>query len=151
MSALMHLNKNVRMATVLATVLFVSWNSGATAGDQVKVDPQCPISISPGQTLNIELKLTNTTQTVTLTYNGVTYPMSTGQTFNIAKTGLIAHLGHLNVVGPYVIPLTLALPPQPTLVLDPNNPFTNPTADLQSTTTTGYMSCLLYTSDAADE
>ena len=137
MSALMHKNQKVRTATVLAAALIVAWTGGAVA-ESIKVEPQCPSTITPGANLKIELKLTNPSQTVTQLWSGGSFVISTGKTFNIAKTGLLVHLGNLNVLGPYVIPLKLSLDPQLPYTYDPSKGYIPPPEE-QSVTTTGYL------------
>ncbi len=102
--------KKVRVASIVAVALLAT-GVDVVAAAGIEVEPQCPTSISPGAPLKLELRLTNTTQTQI--YNGVTY--STGTTYNIAKSGLIIHLGNFNVLGPFVIPLVDTLNPQQTV------------------------------------
>jgi len=76
----------------LGTIFFVA-NMKAAYANIVDVTLECPTSISPGSTLNIKLDLMSYTETT------------------IAKSGLIIHLGNLDVRGPYVIPISVKLNP----------------------------------------
>lgn len=139
------LKKQVKRASLLAVALTTA-NVGVAAAGDLQVDPQCPSSISPGAPLKVELRLTNTSQTVTQTFQGQSLTISTGKPITIAKTGLIAHLGNLNVLGPFAIPLSLTLDPQPPITINLSQP--NIPAEPQSFTTTGYLNVAFPTSAA---
>ena len=144
MSVSRHTKKIVRFTSMLAVALIASRAGGVAAGE-ITVEPQCPSSISPGAPLSVELRLTNKTQTVTYNLNGTPFVSSTGKPFVIAKSALIAHVGNLNVLGPYVIPIALTLDPQPAITVSPNS-IINPPATPQSFTTTGYLNVAFPTS-----
>ncbi len=141
--------KKVKRASLLAVALTAA-NVGVAAAGGLTVEPQCPSSISPGAPLKVELVLTNTTQTVTRTFQGQSFSTSQGKTFNIAKTGLIAHLGNLNVLGPFVIPLSLTLDPLPPITIDLSNPSSLPLTPTEPKpfTTTGYLNVAFPTTAA---
>lgn len=68
----------------------------ATVHAKTKVTLSCPATITPGAMLNLGLTLENTSAT-----NSVT----------IAKSTVSAHLGNLNIIGPFAVPLSLTLLP----------------------------------------
>lgn len=86
------IRKNRFLKLSLGAIFFVA-NMKAAHANIVDVTLECPTSISPGGTLNIKLNL-------------VSYADTT-----IAKSGLIIHLGNLDVRGPYVIPISVKLNP----------------------------------------
>jgi len=149
MSLSLNKKRKVRIASMLAVAL-IATRAGVAAAGGISVEPQCPSSISPGANLTVELRLANTTQTQTYIFNSynngttqkISQQISTGETFTIAKSGLIAHIGNLNVLGPFVIPLAETLEPQPPITYDttitPTPPPPTP-AQEESITTKGYL------------
>lgn len=73
----------------------------AASGDPVKVTLSCPATISPAAMLNLGLTLLNKS-----------YPPAT---ITIAKSAVAAHLGNLDVIGPFLIPLARTLSPGQTI------------------------------------
>jgi len=61
----------------------------------IKVTVFCPTTITPGQVVNLSLMLQNTSSA----------------SVTIAKSTIAAHLANLDIVGPFVIPLSLTLLP----------------------------------------
>ena len=98
MRGLWYTKKNGRRLALWAVTL-IATTVGVVAAEDVKVEPLCPSSITRGGPLNIDLRLINKTST----------------TVTIARSGLVAHLGNLNVLGPFVIPLTDTLNPFETI------------------------------------
>lgn len=137
MSVSLNTKKKVRIASMLA-VAFITARVGVAAAGGINVEPLCPSSISPGATLTVDLRLTNTTQTKTYLFNGQSNTVETGEPITIAKSGLIAHIGNLNVLGPFVIPLAETLEPQPPITIDLSKPIPTPAPE-ESITTKGYL------------
>jgi hypothetical protein len=76
--------------------------STAEAGDAVSVELACSTTIpATGGPLNITLTLQNRTAT----------------SKSIAKSGLVAHLGNMNLLGPFFVPLVRTLAPFGTQVV----------------------------------
>ena len=74
----------------------------AHAGDDIKVTVSCPATITPAAAmLNLGLTLQNISSP----------PVSV----TIAKSAVAAHLGNLDVIGPFVIPLARTLSPGQTI------------------------------------
>lgn len=73
----------------------------AASHDPVKVTLSCPATISPTGGLNLGLTLKNISSP----------PVSV----TIAKSAVVAHLGNLDVIGPFVIPLARTLSPGQTI------------------------------------
>jgi len=99
------------------TVVAQSTTSNYTAffrrdPDGIEVTLTCPTTITPGGMLNVSLTLRNKSLVVPVT---------------IAKSAVAAHLGNLDIVGPFVIPLARTLAPGETVTI-PNYlsvPFPN--------------------------
>jgi hypothetical protein len=75
----------------------------APADDSIKVTVSCPATITPGAMLNLGLTL----------FNHSSPPVSV----TIAKSAVAAHLGNLDVIGPFVIPLARTLAPGETVTI----------------------------------
>lgn len=87
-------SKQVR-GGLLLTISLIAAMAGAVSAKDIKVEPLCPATVVRGTQLQIDLRLTNQ-KSVPIT---------------IAKSGLAAHVGNLNVVGPVVLPLAGTLQP----------------------------------------
>lgn len=86
------IRKHRFLKLLLAAIFFVA-NMKTAYANIVDVTLECPTTITPGGTLNIKLNLASFADTT------------------IAKSGLIIHLGNLDVRGPYVIPISVKLNP----------------------------------------
>lgn len=139
MSVSSNTKRRVKLASMLA-IAFIANGAGLAAAGDLRVEPQCPSSITPGGTLIIELKLTNTDKTITYISNGQPFTYQTGDPVIIAKSGVLAHIGNLNVLGPFVIPLSETIQPQQPVTIDFSKPTppSDPANDV-SITTNGYL------------
>ncbi len=93
----LHTKRNFKILSLFAIALVSIGLSGCgdiTNAGNITVAIPCPTSTYLGDPLNIELALTNTTSS----------PIS------IAKTGILATLGNLNIIGPFVIPYQVTIP-----------------------------------------
>ena len=92
----------VRVLVLVAALLLVP--GASEAADPIAVDVTCPVTIaSAGGPLTISLNLRN----------------RTAQTRNIAKSAIGVHLGNLNLLGPFIVPLARTLAPRATSVVNP--------------------------------
>jgi hypothetical protein len=65
----------------------------------IKVTLSCPQTVTPGDIIQLGLTLENTSS----------------NSKAIAKSAIAAHLGHMTIIGPYSIPLSLTLSPNETV------------------------------------
>ena len=107
------------------------------------MEPQCPSSISPGATLTVELKLTNPDKTITYITNGQSNRVQTGDPVTIAKSGVLAHIGNLNVLGPFVIPLSETVQPKESITTNGYLNVAFPTSAVKGT----FTNMLIYVLD----
>jgi hypothetical protein len=84
---------SIHILTAIVIGMLLEGCADLTNASNVTVTAQCPTTISKGQYLTIELQLKNTTSS----------------SVAIAKSGLVASFGGLNVVGPLAFPLSKTL------------------------------------------